>query len=507
MTTESRRIFLIDDDESLLAALGMHLSALGFDVEEMNGGESALDVLEFEQPDAIVLDINMPGMTGVETLREIRQRHGAGIPVIILTGHADSDSVAQLLEMGATDVVTKPAIPLLLAHRLKFALSPAHGRGKEQDSGPVAFTTFAMTVSDRYCPNCVTSTVASATSCAECGAPRPQTGWAHVVGSTYPYLGTPIGERLLADRFLGGGANGTVYRALDRTFKRHVAVKVVKVPPDTDDSGKMIRQQLKQEILATAKVNSAHAVRFFDAIPLDPSTIALVMDLVMGRTVSDALTERGRLAVEDALSVTLQTAYALHAAHACGLIHRDVKPDNILIEPLPGGGWFARIVDFGVVHVLGVAQAPERRGLFFGTPTYAAPEQVSKDAVVDQRTDVYQLACVLHHMIGGAPPFDSESPATVLRAHLYQQRPALPANLFASSKVADAVNRLLDKAMDKMPARRHQTMEAFIHDIKECERRAVHAAAAWRSNPHAPTDTLDGDEEIDTMLMDYLKEL
>ena len=504
------RILVVDDDVHLRGIYAAVLSDAGYDVEEAGDGDIAIACMEFSPVDAVVLDLRMPNVHGIEVLKTVRAR-SRSLPILVLSGHLDETIVEQLFAEGVSDVMQKPVIPALLAHRISGLLENQSPIRASADSGPVAFTMFNVAFADRYCESCRTSVTADAQLCGECKQCAPDGGWPSVLGSPYPYLGHNVGDRLTLDHYLGGGANGQVYRAVDRTFRRTVAVKVVKVPPANHKSGQLMRDQLKQEILATAKVSSAHAVTFFDALPLDDDTIALIMDLVEGDTLTKYVDRNGPMSVASALLIAKQAGYALHAAHRHGLIHRDVKPDNILIEPMPNGSWFARLVDFGVVRVLGGANV-ERKGLFFGTPWYSAPEQVSQHAEVDERTDVYQLGCVLHFLLTGGPPFPKKTAGDALRAHLYSTRPEIPDHAFVTTTIAREVNALIDVAMQKAPEYRFQTMVEMIKRIELCEIELIRNEYTPTTNPGSklsatlpPRDTLTSSHDLDSMLREYLK--
>jgi serine/threonine-protein kinase len=257
-----------------------------------------------------------------------------------------------------------------------------------------------------------------------------------------------MSERLLADRYrlesvLGRGGMATVWRALDTRLGRAVAVKVLQASALIDPAA---QQRFNREAWTVARLRDPHIVTVFDA-GLEGERPFLVMELVEGTTLA-ALLAAGRLDVDRAVDVAMQVCDALSAAHAAGLVHRDVKPGNILI----GAGGVVKVCDFGIVRIAGAGQATLTvAGTAVGTSRYMAPEQVS-GGPVDARTDMYGLGCVLYTMLTGASPFEGDAPLSIVWQHLHREpdpiighRPDLPPPL------VDLIGALLAKNPDDRP--------------------------------------------------------
>lgn len=274
-----------------------------------------------------------------------------------------------------------------------------------------------------YCRSCISCVKPTAEQCSECGSERPSGGWFPLDESPYRFLGKTIDERYFLDRFLDSGASGHVYRARGIRFTRHFAIKIV----DTNRAGdEEFREQMvrsfQREIDTLSQIKNPHVVGVYEAIKLSETIFGLVMEYIDGQTLDQLMEDRQGLPIEDAVSIVQQIANGLHEAHRSGIIHRDIKPQNIMVEKLPATGLFARVLDFGIAHVVGSNQQSHR---FLGTPLYASPEQCRGNLQLDGRTDIYSLGCLLFHLLTGQPPFPFTNALRVMDAHLESSRPRL----------------------------------------------------------------------------------
>src|SRR5439155_16734017 len=221
------------------------------------------------------------------------------------------------------------------------------------------------------------------------------------------------GERVRATRFynhfelretLGSGGMGTVYKAHDMQLERDVALKLLR-----KDLGPEYANQLQQEARITSSVNHPHVVQVF-SFGRDHDQYYLVMELVERGTLDDLIAERKKLPEEEVVRAGIEVARGLRAAYRKGLIHRDVKPANILFN----ADGFAKISDFGLA---GIAETHvQTSGAIWGTPYYVAPERLNNQPE-DFRSDIYSLGATLFHAVAGRPPFDGETmSASELRA-------------------------------------------------------------------------------------------
>ena len=261
-------------------------------------------------------------------------------------------------------------------------------------------------------------------------------------------------DGLLADRYrlvrlLGSGANGEVWRARDERLDRDVAVKVLR-PELADDEE--VRARFRAEARHAGGLRSPGIAAVFDFAERDDGAW-LVMELVDGQPLSEVLRSEGRLPVDRTLDVVEQAAAALQVAHDGGVVHRDVKPANLLLRP---DGRLS-VTDFGIAHAAGAA-ALTRTGQVVGTASYLSPEQASGRPVTPA-TDLYALGVVAYECLAGRRPFERDDPVAVLLAHLQTPPPPLPDDV--PRPVSDLVDRMLAKdPADRPSSARQVQLEA-----------------------------------------------
>lgn len=263
---------------------------------------------------------------------------------------------------------------------------------------------------------------------------------------------------LLAGRYellelVGRGGMAEVHRAHDRALDRVVAVKLLP-HAHRDDSEQAVR--LREEARAAAALHHPHAVSVFDVGGSDHG-LFVVMEFAAGRTLREEISERGRLGEGEAAAVALAVCEALAASHARGIVHRDVKPANIIVAD--DGG--VKLTDFGIARVL-AAEGVTAPGVIVGTATYMAPEQVRGDRL-DGRADLYALGVVLYELVTGSVPFTGVGSADVAARRLHES-PVPPRHLVPalSREMDDLVLRAL--ALD--PAGRHREAREMAEDLR-----------------------------------------
>lgn len=255
---------------------------------------------------------------------------------------------------------------------------------------------------------------------------------------------------------LGRGGMGVVLKAFDPALHRNVAIKVLSVPLAT--SG-VARRRFLREARAAAAVVHEHVVAVY-AVVESSGLPFLVMEYIPGRSLQERLDSQGALSLREVLRIGMQTASGLAAAHAQGLVHRDVKPANILLED---GIERVRLTDFGLARAAADA-AMTHSGIVAGTPHYMAPEQ-ARGETTDPRADLFSLGSTLYAACVGHPPFRAESPLAVLRRvsdeaprPLREQNPDVPAWL----------ETIIARLMAKDPARRFQTASEVADVLGRC---------------------------------------
>ena len=269
--------------------------------------------------------------------------------------------------------------------------------------------------------------------------------------SSIDRLNTALEGRYAIERELGEGGMATVYLAEDIKHDRKVALKVLK--PEL--AAVVGAERFLAEIKTTANLQHPHILPLFDSGEAD-GFLFYVMPHVEGESLRERLDREKQLGVEDSIVITQKVAGALDYAHGHGVVHRDIKPGNILLsaqgEPL--------VADFGIA--LAVAQAGGGRitetGLSLGTPHYMSPEQATGDRDVDPRSDVYAIGCVLYEMLAGQPPFSASTAQAVLVRILTTDAPSITSE---RRTVPPHVGHALARALEKLPADRFTTAAEF----------------------------------------------
>ncbi|MGH8879307.1 MAG: serine/threonine-protein kinase, partial [Stackebrandtia sp.] len=284
--------------------------------------------------------------------------------------------------------------------------------------------------------------------------------------------GRMLGGRYeLAER-IGAGGMGEVWRATDTKLRRAVAVKVLHSALAADQA---FRRRFIQEAHTLAAVNQPGVVNIFDAgddVDEAGQTISyLVMEFVSGRPLSRIIDDHGPLPPDQVLRIVGQVAYGLDAAHRAGIVHRDVKPANILIDKSGD----ATILDFGIARRDGDTGLTTT-GAVMGTVEYASPEQLQGHELTGA-SDVYSLGVVAYESVSRRRPFDGESVATVIAGHLNRNPPPLPPH------IPDEVAQVISTALEKNPRNRFGSAAQFGRACRQPRQLATRPMA----NPAPPS--------------------
>jgi serine/threonine-protein kinase len=318
-----------------------------------------------------------------------------------------------------------------------------------------------------------------------------------------PFLGRTVAGRYVILGKLGAGSMGTVYRARHEAMGRDVAVKILRADriAFTNAKARFVREARAMSMLA-----SPHTVTVFDfgELPVDPkdeeleiagSSLYLAMELLSGESLAQRLDRVTRLSLEEASVIARHALLSLAEAHEKGVIHRDLKPDNLFLARSPGAerGEICKVLDFGIAKVMsdtvrGVDALETQEGMVFGTPRYMSPEQAQGRAL-DARSDLYALGVLLYQMLTGRPPFVDDD-AVVVMAHHIRTVPAPPTRVAPDAGIPRALSDLVLRALSKDPSRRPATARELIAELDRAleEARASERKGAEPSTKGAPVE-------------------
>ena len=275
-------------------------------------------------------------------------------------------------------------------------------------------------------------------------------------------LGTTLAGKYRIDARLNEGGMGTVYRGTHVLMDKTVAIKVLRASLAADEK---IVARFSREARAASRISHPNALSVTDFGEDESGHVFLVMEFLSGKTLKQVIREEGPLPLARVVDITRQVGDALNAAHAEGVIHRDLKSDNIMLLDTTSGD-HAKVLDFGIAKINepdgNVDTSLTAPNLVIGTPQYMSPEQCSQESEIDARSDIYSLGVILYEMLVGHVPFAGDSPTMVMMKHLQEPVPSV---LEEREDVPASVSRVVARAMAKLPGNRYQNVNELVEDL------------------------------------------
>lgn len=266
-------------------------------------------------------------------------------------------------------------------------------------------------------------------------------------------IGTILGNRYEIVEKIAQGGMSTVYKALDTKLNRFDAVKVLK---EEFASNREILDRFKQEANAVAFLSHPNIVNIYN-VGSEDNIHYIVMEYVRGKTLKQVIREKGKLSNDEILDFSMQIGRALECAHNNNIIHRDIKPQNIMIT----GDNLVKVTDFGIAKHSD-SNTITHSGKIFGSAHYFSPEQ-ARGNLTDRRSDIYSLGIVMFEMATGSVPFDAESPITIALKHMQEE---IKSPKSVNPLLSEGLNRVILKATAKDPIARYQKIEEFLVDLR-----------------------------------------
>jgi serine/threonine-protein kinase len=308
-----------------------------------------------------------------------------------------------------------------------------------------------------------------------------------------PLIGKTLAGKYLVESLIKHGGMGAVYRGKHVLMEKTVAIKVLRPSLAVDDE---VVARFSREAKAASRISHPHAVSVTDFGEDEDGVVFLVMEYLDGRTLKDIIRSESPLALDRIVEIVRQVAGALDAAHQQGVIHRDLKSDNIMLSQTNGGDW-AKVLDFGIAKITQPHGKPDpditAANLVVGTPQYMSPEQCAQSGPLDARSDIYSFGIILYEMLAGRVPFTGDSPTVIMMQQVQDPPPSV---LEARPDLPGAVADVVKRALAKQPTDRFQSAGEFSAALAESAAGAASAplVAAAETTPNAPVEVADDDE-------------
>jgi len=305
----------------------------------------------------------------------------------------------------------------------------------------------------KKCPRCGAQYSDTNTLCPTDGAALETTG--------DPLIGETLAGKYRVEERLSVGGMGAVYRGTHVLMGKTVAIKVLRPSLAADEK---IVARFSREARAASKISHPHALSVTDFGEDEGGIVFLVMEFLDGRTLKEVIRKDGPLTLSRAVEIMKQVGSALDAAHAEGVVHRDLKSDNIMLINASGTD-YAKVLDFGIAKIQepsGTDDGLTSPDLIIGTPQYMSPEQCSQSDKIDSRSDIYSLGVILFEMLVGHVPFFGDSPTVIMLKHLQEPPPSV---LTERPDLPAGVATVVEKALAKRREDRYETAGQLVEDL------------------------------------------
>ncbi len=305
-----------------------------------------------------------------------------------------------------------------------------------------------------YCPTCK-ETFPNGAFCAKDGTALVEREQSSLVGQV-------LADRYRIVRLLGEGGMGQVYEAQHLNINKRFAIKMLR--PEVIGSAQSL-QRFRQEAWAASSIGHENIVEIDDFATLASGQVYLAMEFLDGQSLAERIRDGAPLSPEDAVAVVIAVGQGLAAAHDKGIVHRDMKPENIFLAR-KSGRVVAKILDFGIAKMSGGDEPSNltRTGAIFGTPLYMSPEQ-AKGKPADARADVYALGVILYELLTGSVPFGGESSVEILSQHI-GAAPVPPSEVAPDRAIAPTLEALVLRALEKEPEARQSSMAELVRELE-----------------------------------------
>ncbi len=522
------KILIVEDKVDLAVLIRSYLEFQDHNAETIHNGAEARDMLKTNSFDLIILDWDLPEVSGIDILRQLRAS-GCRTPVLMLTGKNSIMDKQLGFTEGADDYLTKPfnmqelnmRICALLRRTMGTAMpattdsaqstqdtsiqldktnSRAIKNGRQISLAPTEFQLIELLMNSKP-PHKISKLVAAVCPDApeanydllnatlrrlrnKLGIETPQLQESNfpdlaialaskTVGHDDeeeildPFLGMILDGKYELVELVGGGGSGVVYKANHCLLNKTVAVKMLF--PHMVARQLMVRR-FQQEAMATAALSHPNIIKITDFGTGEQGQPYLVMEFLEGKSLAETLETHGALCTGVALDIIIQATTGLCHAHNKGIIHRDIKPNNLMMLGDIEDTFTVKIVDFGLAK----PNRQEERlskitvtGEVFGSPAYMSPEQC-RGETVDHQADIYSLGCVLFEMLANRPPFVGTDPIDVIFQHCAPEPPKFTVE-GGNQEINDFLTRMLLSCLAKNKENRYQTAARLLEDLQRFE--------------------------------------